>query len=97
MAKYYLVTGGIGYAGCNFEEVLVYPDEITEIEVSEDAHDLVEQYAESYSHIHFGWNEEYTEEEWDFYLENYVDFNYQELTREEYLEYCHDNDMEPEF
>lgn len=88
MAKYILYSGGNGYCGCNFEDVIFYPNEATDEDFEEDGWAMAEDNAQTYSHIHFGWGEEYGDEEWEEYLDNHVEFGWEEITRERYLKWC---------
>ena len=88
MAKYILFEGGNGYCGCDFEDVMFYPDYIHEDTIDIDGWGMAEDNAQSYAHYHFGWGEDYTDEEWDEYLDNYVEYSWREITREEYIAWC---------
>lgn len=79
---YFKGTYSNGCVGCdeteyfkanNIEEVLTYMDE------------GLWDYAESYAHVHFGWNNEYTEEDFEDYYEN-CDHTVEEITDMEELE-----------
>lgn len=80
---YFKGTYSNGYCGCditeyfkanNIEEVLTYMDE------------GLWDYAESYAHAHFGWNNyDYTEEEFEDYYES-CDHTVVEITDMEELE-----------
>lgn len=65
MAKY-TITFSNGYCGCDIEEEFVgaYNDAV------EWAEEYLPEYAENYAYVAFGWGEEYTEEEFDYYLGN---------------------------
>lgn len=86
---------GNGYCGCDSEEVFFYEDGTAEAIINEDVHQWACDNAESYSHCHFGWDEEYTDEEWEDYMENYVDFDWHDATYEEYVEWCENWGYEP--
>ena len=79
---------GNGYCGCESEEVFFFDDSMTDIEIDEGILLWARENAESYAYVHFGWDEEYTEEEYDDYLENYVDFDWHVATYEEYVSWC---------
>ena len=66
MEKKWKITFSNGYCGCDIEEEF----EGTYEEAVEYANEYLHEYAEDYTHIAFGWDEEYTEEEYDEYLEN---------------------------
>ena len=94
--KIILASCGNGYCGCDAEDVFFFGSDVTEESIQEDLWDWACDNAESYSHVHFGWGEDYSEEDYEDYLENYVTFSWNEITREEYLEWCDDNGYEPE-
>ena len=83
-----LANCGNGYCGCGSEEVFFFDDSMTDTEIDEDILYWARENAESYAYVHFGWDEEYTEEDYDDYLENYVDFDWHIATYEEYLDWC---------
>ena len=60
MAKW-LITFENGYCGCNKEEII----DGTYEEAQDWAEESLMDYAETWTHIAFGWNEEFTEEEFD--------------------------------
>ena len=64
MEKKWIITFENGYCGCNIEEEFVGTHE----EAVEFANDYLPEYAESYAYVAFGWDEEYTEEEYDGYI-----------------------------
>lgn len=79
---YFKGTYSNGCVGCdeieyfkanNIEEVLTYMDE------------GLWDYAETYAHVHFGWNNEYTEEDFEDYYES-CDHTVEEITDMEELE-----------
>ena len=90
-----LASCGNGYCGCESEDVFFF-DENTPIG---DINDVVYQWAvenaESFAHVHFGWDEEYSDEEWEDYIENHVEFDYYSATYEEYVEWCENWGYEP--
>ena len=94
--KIILASCGNGYCGCDTEDVIFFDSNVTEESIQEDLWDWARDHAESYSHVHFGWGEDYSEEDYEDYLENYVTFSWNEITREEYLEWCDENGYEPE-
>ena len=51
--------------------------------------------AESFAYVHFGWDEEYTDEDYDDYIENNVDYDWHEATYEEYVEWCENYGYKP--
>ena len=62
--KKWIITFSNGYCGCDIEEEF----EGTYEEAVGFANDYLPEYAESYAYVAFGWNEEYTEEEYDDYI-----------------------------
>lgn len=79
---------GNGYCGCDSEEVFFFNDAMDEAEIDEEILSWARENAESFAHVHFGWGESYTDEEYDDYLENYVDFDWHIASYEEYEEWC---------
>ena len=57
-----LATCGNGYAGCDAEEVFFYDEGTAEAIINEDVWQWACENAESYAYVHFGWEEEYTDE-----------------------------------
>ena len=64
--KKWIITFSNGYCGCDIEEEFVGTYE----EAVEWANEYLPDYAETYTHSAFGWGEEYTEEEFDEYVED---------------------------
>ena len=66
MKKKWTITFANGYCGCEIEEEFegTYEDAV------DWANDYLPEYAESYAYVAFGWDEEYTEEEYDNYIED---------------------------
>ena len=64
--KKWTITFSNGYCGCDTEEEFIG----TYDEAVEFANEYLPDYAESYSHAEFGWDGEYTDEEYEEYLEN---------------------------
>lgn len=86
---------GNGYCGCDSEEVFFFEDGTAESIINETVCDWARDNAESYAYVHFGWDEPYTDEDYEDYLENYVDFDWHDATYEEYLDYCDNWGIEP--
>ena len=63
--KKWIITFSNGYCSCEEEEEF----EGTYDKAVEFANEYLPDYAESYVHAAFGWDVEYTEEEYDEYLE----------------------------
>lgn len=76
--KKYIITFSNGYCGCDIEEEFTG----TYDEAVEFAKEYLPDYAESYVHAAFGWNGEYTEEEYEEYLED-CSFDIEEREDEE--------------
>jgi len=86
---------GNGYCGCDSEEVFFFEDGTAEAIINETVCDWARDNAESYAYVHFGWGEEYSDEDYEDYLENYVDFDWYDATYEEYVEWCENWGYEP--
>ena len=71
---------GNGYCGCDSEEVFFFEDGTAEAIINETVCDWARDNAESYAYVHFGWGEEYSDEDYEDYLENYVDFDCHDAT-----------------
>ena len=84
-----------GYCGCDSEEVFFFDDDTPERIIDEDLVCWAQENAESYAYVHFGWDEPYTEEDYEDYLENYVSYDWHSATYEEYLEWCDNWSYEP--
>ena len=67
-----LATCGNGYAGCDAEEVFFYDEGTAEAIINEDVWQWACDNGESYAYVHFGWDEDYTDEDYDNYIENYT-------------------------
>ena len=76
--KKWIITFSNGYCGCDIEEEFVGTYE----EAIDYANEMLRDYAESMSHAAFGWDEEYTEEEFDEYIED-CDYEIEESEDEE--------------
>ena len=97
MKKIIIARCGNGYNGCDAEEAFIYDADVSEAEIEEDVRCFAIENAESFSHVHFGWdNEEVTEEEYDEYIQEYVEYEWRCATREEYLEFCENWGIKPE-
>lgn len=71
-----------GYCGCDQTDFFEYDDDITTSEIQEDMYEQMCQYGESYSHVAFGWDESYTEEEYEDYIENQCSVNWEIVDKE---------------
>ena len=81
-------TCGNGYCGCDQEEVFFFSDNFALREIDTEVYSWSVENAESYAYVHFGWDEPYTDEDYEDYLENYVTYSWDEITYDEYLDYC---------
>lgn len=84
---YILACYGNGYCGCEGEIVLTYPEDTPDSTINEDVWELAIENAESYSYVHFGWDEECSEEEYEDYIENNVTYDWRVISHEEYVEW----------
>ena len=64
--KKWIITFSNGYCGCDIEEEF----EGTYDEAVEWANEYLPDYAETYAYVAFGWDNKYTEEEFDEYVED---------------------------
>ena len=76
MEKEWVITFSNGFCGCDQEEVF----EGTYEEAEGWASEYLPDYAESFAHCAFGWEGEYTEEEYEDYL---ADCSFDIVEREE--------------
>ena len=82
------------YSGCNQEEMMYYDNNTPKEDIDADVDDWGRENAESFAHVHFGWDEEYTEDEFDDYLYS-CGWGWEEVSWDEYLEYCENWGLEP--
>ena len=83
--KYVRFTGGNGFVGCDYEEYREYDDDTPEFVIENDSLEICEENAESYAYQRFGWDEDYSDEDYDEYLEDcYCDWTY--ISKEEFIE-----------
>lgn len=68
--KYARVHFENGYYGCDEVDIWEYDDSVTEEDVEKDCNEHLDEYAENWSYVAFGWDNEETEEEFEEYLEN---------------------------
>lgn len=94
--KYLKIWDGNGYCGCDFEDIILVDNDMTEDEAYECARDEACDNAESFAYVHFGWDESYTDEEYEEYIENNVECNFEFVTRAEYLKFCENYGYEPQ-
>jgi hypothetical protein len=83
-----------GYCGCDQEEVMFYENDTPAREIDQDCQQWGLENADSYAYVHFGWDEEYTDEEYENYLYD-CDFGWHPITWEEYVEYCENWSLTP--
>ena len=95
MTKIILARCGNGYCGCDAEDAFFYDEGVPDREIDEDLYIWACDNAESYSYVHFGCDESYTEEEYEEYMEEYVEFDWYEVSYEEYVEWCTNWGYEP--
>ena len=84
-----------GYCGCDIEEVFFFNDSMDEVEIDKEILSWAQETAGSFAYVHFGWGESYTDEEYEDYLENYVNFSWHIASYEEYVEWCENWDYFP--
>ena len=87
-----LACCGNGYCGCDSEDVFFYEDGTAENIINEDVNQWACENAESYAYVHFGWGEDYSDED---YLDNHVNWDWHDATYEEYVEWCENWGYEP--
>lgn len=73
------------------DEYVEFDDNVTEQELDSYGQNGLNDYAESYSYLVLGWDNEYVDEEDEdaesYYYEN-CDYSFEEITKEEYMENC---------
>lgn len=88
--RYFHLSGGNGYCGCDWDEYIAVTEEELESDpsyVTSCADNFAYGYAESYEYIATGWNVGWeSEEEREEYYNSILDYtNWEEITEEEYL------------
>ena len=83
-----------GYSSCDQEEMVYYDNNTPKKEIDIDVDDWGRENAESYAYVHFGWDEEYTEDEFEEYLYD-CNWGWEEVSWDEYVEYCESWSLEP--
>lgn len=86
---------GNGYVGCDSDEVFFYEERTDERTINTEVQQWAEENANSFAHVHFGWDADYTDEEYEDYITNYVEYDWHEATYEEYIEWCENLGCEP--
>ena len=84
IVKFYF---GNGYVGCDQEEMMFYPKDTPARMINIDVNEWGHENADSYAYVALGWEEDYTEEEYEDYVNN-CDWGWHDATWEEYVEYC---------
>lgn len=93
--KIILARCGNGYAGCSSEEAFIFEDTWDVDEINQEVWLWACENAESFAYVHFGWDEPYTDDDYDDYIENYVDYDWYEASYAEYVEWCENWGYEP--
>lgn len=91
-----LATCGNGYCGCDDEEVFVFEEDVETSVIDEEVLAWAENNAESFAYVHFGWDEEYTDEEYEEYMSEYLTYDWREASYEDFIEWCENWGHEPE-
>lgn len=76
--KKWIITFSNGYCGCEIEEEFVG----TYDEAVDYARECLPDYAENYAQFALGWGEEYSEEDYEEYIEN-CDYDIEESEEED--------------
>ena len=63
--KIIYATCGNGYCGCDSEEVFFFEDGTKDLDIDEDVYAWACDNAESFAYVHFGWCEDYTDEDYE--------------------------------
>lgn len=93
--KIILAQCGNGYCGCDSEDAFFFDNDTPDSIIDEEVVCWAQDNAESFAYVHFGWEEDYTDEAYEDYLENMVWWDWLEATYEEYEEYCENWGIEP--
>ena len=88
MARIILAHFNNGYCGCDAEDLFVFSNLTDDKIITDEVYAWACENAESYAYVHFGWGESYTEEEYDEYLEEYMTFNWKDISHREAVEWC---------
>ena len=91
--KYYHLSGGNGYCGCDWDEYIAFYDDVSMDEIENYANELAYENAEAYEYVATGWDKDreseedsdeyYTRDEYYASISDYT--NWEEVTEEEYL------------
>lgn len=79
-----------GHCGCDAEDLFVFSNLTDDKTITNEVYAWACDYADSYAYVHFGWGEEYTDEEYDEYLKEYMTFNWKDISYDEAVEWCKD-------
>lgn len=88
MARIILAHCGNGYVGCDAEDLFIYDNLTDDKIITDEVYAWACDHAESYAYVHFGWDEEYTDEDYDEYLEEYMTLNWQDITYDKAVKWC---------
>lgn len=78
---YIIVHFENGYCGCDQTDFFEFDDDTSTSEIGDLMYDAMCSYADSYSHVAFGWDEPYTDEEWEDYIENQCSVNWEIVSK----------------
>lgn len=73
-----------GYCGCDTTDFFTFDDNTTTSEIADYIWDTRRDYADAYAHVHFGWDESYTDEEWEEWVEEYCMVTWDIVSEEDY-------------
>lgn len=90
-----LASCGNGYCGCESEDVFFFDENTPNGDINDVVYQWAVENAESFAYMHFGWDKEYSDEGWEDYIENHLEFDYHSATYEEYVEWCENWGYEP--
>ena len=87
--RYFHLSGGNGYCGCDWDEYIAVTEEELESDpfyVESCADNFAYEYAESYEYVVTGWDEDWEcDEDREDYYDSISDYtNWEEITEEEY-------------
>lgn len=77
-----------GYVGCDAEDTFWFPNDATDSEIEKEIWEWACDNANSYSYVHFGWDVEITDDEWDEYIQEHVTYDYRKIDYDTYVEWC---------
>lgn len=92
--RYFKFTYNNGVHTGAEDEYVEFDDNVTEQELNDYGQESLNNYAEDYSYLVLGWDNEYADEEEEddedaesYYYENCY-YSFKEITKEEYMENC---------